>query len=64
MNTMKQEMRDERIRPETEIQRGARREPDRRAEGAEWDKEKWKETKDTITNFKTALKAVKGKTKL
>lgn len=57
-------MKDERIRQQTVIERGARQEPDRRAEGAEWDKEKWKETKDTITNFKTALKAVKGRTKL
>lgn len=38
-------------------------EPDTRAEGAHWDKGKLKETKDKIMNFKTALKAVKGKTK-
>lgn len=30
------------------------------AKGTEWDKEKWKEMKETITNFKIALKAVKN----
>lgn len=38
MNTMKQEMKDERIRQQTEIQKGVSWEPDRRAKGAERDK--------------------------